>query len=261
MPILIVDKLKEVDSKCMVEIPSEVSNMYSLIFKAIGGGLRLMGRVYLSRFYNEEGKVIKEYKQLFVLPIKKTSYTTYYLDLTRFHLQDGVPVGYIVEFLLLGLVSIIGNEVSETPVFPNEFKVKIDVFTPDRVKESIEMERDALEQVGRDVEVIGILYDVKLQHITSDLIEALTRFYIADYEGSIKFFRKVVEGLRNHVQDEGIKGMNKKRLELVRTYLSKAFQLISNFGEHSGTYGFMPEAILSKDIAISACRYIAYYLR
>jgi len=260
MPILIADKLEEVNSLCMVEIPYEVSNMYPLIFKAIERGLHLKGRVYLSRFYNEKGKVIKEYKQLFVLPIKKISYT-YYLDLTRFHLQDGIPVGYIVEFLLLGLISVIKDKVSETPIFPNEFRVKIDTTVPDKVKESIEMERNTLEQIGRDVEVIGILYDANLQYIASDLIEALTRFYIADYEGSIKFFRKVVEGLRNYVQDKGIKGMHENRLKLLRAYLSKAFQLISNFGEHSGTYGFMPEAIFSKDIAISACKYVTYYLR
>jgi len=260
MPILVADKLKEVDSLCTVEIPYEVSNMYPLIFKAIERDHHLKGRVYLNRFYNEKGKVIKEYKQLFVLPIKKISYT-YYLDFTRFHLQDGVPVGYIVEFLLLGLISIIKDRVSEIPIFPNEFKVKIGTTVPDKVKESIEMERDALEQIGRDIEIIGILYDVSLQHIASDLIEALTRFYIADYEGSIKFFRKVIEGLRNHVQDKGIKGMSENRLELLKVYLSKTFQLISNFGEHSGTYGFMPEAIFSKDIAISACRYVIYYLR
>jgi len=258
MPILIADKLKEVNSRCMVEIPYEVSNKYKLIFRMLDENTKLDGRIYLSRFYSDEGKVVKEYKRLFLLPIKKVSYS-YYVDFTPFHLHDGIPIGYFIEFSLLNLVYIINNMKLETPIFPNEFKVKMDISLPDKVKASIEMEKDALEKIGRDVEVIGILYHVGLNHIASDLTEALTRFYIADYEGSIKFFRKVVEGLRNYVQDINTAGTTKKRLELLKNYLSKAYQLISNFGEHSGTYGFMPEAILSKDIAISTCKYIATY--
>ncbi len=131
---------------------------------------------------------------------------------------------------------------------------------PDKVKMSVSTEREALERIGRNVEVIGLLYNAGLSNVAMDLAESLRRFYMSDYEGTIKFARKVVEGMKKLVEEGKVSIASENRLKLLHDYLSKAYQLISNFGEHSGTYGFMPEAILSKDIALSACRYVISYL-
>jgi len=116
-----------------------------------------------------------------------------------------------------------------------------------------------LKELGSTYEVIGHLSVAGLQDIAADLLEGLRRFYSSDYEGSIKFFRKVVEGLRNVVKETDVFEGNRK--EFLYEYLSKAYQLISNFGEHAGTRGSLHEARLSRDIALSLSRYLAEYLR
>ncbi|MEM0237889.1 MAG: hypothetical protein QXP97_07585 [Desulfurococcus sp.] len=131
---------------------------------------------------------------------------------------------------------------------------------PESLSRAVDIEKASLERIGRDVEVVGLLHDVGLGHIAADLVEALARFHRADYEGAIKFFRKVVEGLKNYVDSNRLEGMGEKRQEALLDYLKKAYHLLSNFGEHSGTYGLMPEAVLSKDIAVSSCKYIVAYL-
>jgi hypothetical protein len=100
---------------------------------------------------------------------------------------------------------------------------------------------------------------VGLQDISADLWEGLVRYYGNDYEGSIKFFRKVVEGLRNIVKESDV--IEGSRKDHLYEYLSKAYSLISSFGEHTGTRGSLPEARLSRDIALSASRYLAEYLK
>lgn len=260
MPYLVVGELKETGSKSVVELPYEIRNKYPMIFKTVDAGMKVKARIYLNKVYNTDGDVIKEYKQLFILPVGKT-YTNYYLDFTYFHIRDGIPIGYLLEFLLLTFVTEVEGRDIETPILPNEFKTEFSYAVPDEVEELVERERDALERIGRDVEVIGLLFNVGLSGVAADLTEALTRFYRADYEGSIKFFRKVVEGIRNMLKAGKVVVVNEKRTQFLYEYTSKAYQLISNFGEHAGTYGFMPEAVFSKDIAISVCRYIVSYLR
>jgi len=264
MPYLIVDELQEKEKyNIVIKIPREIISKYPIAFKAVEEGLGVSARTYLDRVYNTNGDIIKEYKQMIILHVKKGSYTgEYLLDFTPFHLRDGIPIGYFIGLLLLSLIIKVkeGKKI-EIPVLPNEFKTEVGYSTPDRVKEFVKMEEYTLEKVGRDIEVIGLLYDIGLAHIAGDLTEALSRFYKGDYEGSIKFFRKVVEGLRNLVQSKKIMIVNEKRTESLRQYLAKAYHLLSNFGEHAGTYGFMPEATFSKDIALSACRYFVSHLR
>jgi len=260
MPILLLSELKAVDNYLMVEIPYSIRNSYPYVFSALSGGLEVRVRVYVSRFFNREGDVVKEYKRLFLLPVRR-GYTVYYIDFTYFHVNDGIPVGYFVEALITGfIVTLKDGKHIETPAFPNEFKVEEGLGVPYKVKSIVEAEKRALERVGGDVEVIGLLYVVGLQDVAADLVEALTRFYTADYEGSIKFFRKVVEGLRNYIREKDIPGVSENRRKLLEEFTSKAFQLVSNFGEHAGTYGSMHEATLSKGIALALSRYLASYI-
>lgn len=261
-PLLVVSELKGVNSYPKVEVPYDLRNKYyPIVFKLLDSGRKVEVRVYVDRFYNKKGDVVKEYKQLFILPLEGDS-IRYYIDFTGFHVKDGIPIGHFVDVLLINFVITTekGNKI-EVPIFPNEFSVEKEALLPDSISRLVDAEKYSLERIGRDVEVIGLLYDAGLNNIATDLIEALTRFYVSDYEGAIKFFRKVVEGLRNYVQSNKLEGMSEKRQEFLREYLSKAYQLVSNFGEHSGTYGFMPEAVLSKDIAVSSCRYVVTYLR
>ncbi|RLE90448.1 MAG: hypothetical protein DRN04_15055 [Thermoprotei archaeon] len=182
MTYLIVSELKSVDFKSMVELPYELRDKYPMIFKTIDSGSRVRARIYLSRVYNRDGNVIKEYKQLFIIPIEK-ALVNYYVDFTYFHLRDGIPMGYFIEFLLLTFVVEVEGRTIEVPVFPYEFKTSFSYSVPDEVKEYVELERGALERVGRDVEVIGLLHDSGLHTIAADLAEAVTRFYRADYGG------------------------------------------------------------------------------
>jgi len=259
LPLLLVSKLREVDSLVAVELPSKLREQYPMAFKFVDRGIKVWVRTYVDRFYNEDGDVIRECRRLYMIPVLRRG-VSYYADLTYFHVVDGIPVGYFASALFITFV--VGSEKGEveTPIFPNEFIAVKDLPLPDKISTTLEAEMRALRQVGRDVETVGLLYKAGLGDIASDLVEALKRFYMSDYEGAIKFFRKVVEGLRNYVQSNRLEGMGDRRQELLRDYLSKAYQLISNFGEHSGTYGFMPEAALSKDIALSSCRYVVMYL-
>jgi len=261
VPILLLSRLETVDNYLVVKIPDSIRKSYPYVFSALDNGHQVRVRVYVGRFFNRDGDVVKEYKRLFSLLVTR-GYIEYYIDFTYFHVKDGIPVEYFVEALITGfIVTFKEGRPIETPAFPNEFIVEEGFGVPGKVKSIVKAEERALERVGRDVEVIGLLYAVGLQDVATDLVEALTRFYTTDYEGSIKFFRKVVEGLRNYIREKDIPGMGKNRQELLEGFASKAFQLISNFGEHAGTYGSMHEATLSKDIALTLSRYLASYIR
>jgi len=92
-------------------------------------------------------------------------------------------------------------------------------------------------------------------------MEGLRRFNAGDYEGAIKFFRKVVEGWRNLLQKQDFSiPVGEGRREALKDYASKAYHLLSNFGEHAGTHGSYKEALLSKNIAMELSRYMVSYL-
>ena len=261
MPVLVISYLGWIGPYPKVKVPYNLSNKYPIIFEQLDSSNEVKIRVYVDKFYNNKGDIIKEYRQLFVLDLEKSGFN-YYIDFTRFHTDDGIPMYSIVDALLINFVikDLRGKE-KEIPIFPNELIVEKDFWLAEEVSRLVDTEMRLLEDIGKDIEVVGLLYVTELNNVAVDLIEGLTRFYRSDYEGSIKFFRKVVEGLRNYVKANKLEGIGENRQESLRAYLSKAYQLISNFGEHSGTQGSMPEARLSKDIAVSSCRYIATYLK
>ena len=250
--------LEEKDYRSVIEIPGEIKDCYPSIFKLVDKGGNVKVRVYVVRAYNKEGEVIKEFRTMFSLTIIKKF--NYYLDFTNIHLMEGIPIGCCMEILLINFVLEFEKGSYEIPIFPNEFRRSISYYAPEKAKNIVRTELNALRRIGEDLEVIGLLYRVGLHDIAGDITEALKRFYMSDFEGSIKFFRKVIEGLRNTLQSGNVVIVNDRRTEFLRQYMSKAYQLISNFGEHAGTHGFMPEAILSKEIALSATRYLITYL-
>jgi len=267
MPLLLVSKLEsESISKMMVLRLPQVAQRYPLLLELLKAeSYELSIRAYINRVFNTKGEVVKEYKQLTLLNPVRVPLWGPCIDFTLYHVRDGIPQGYFIELLLINFrIKKKGQaSVMETPIFPNEFHVELSAEVPESVKNLVKAQEEALKSIGRDIETVGLLFDVGLGHVAADLMEGLTRYYMSDFEGAVKFFRKVVEGLRNYVgsKDVVIEGMGENRRKLLGESLSKAFSLISNFGEHSGTYGFMPEATLSKDIAVAFSRYIASYLR
>ncbi|MEM0237890.1 MAG: hypothetical protein QXP97_07590 [Desulfurococcus sp.] len=71
MPLLLVSELKDVGSYPKVELPHGLRNRYPTVFKLLDNRHDVKLRVYLNRFYNKEGGVVKEYKELFILPLEK----------------------------------------------------------------------------------------------------------------------------------------------------------------------------------------------
>jgi len=267
MPLLIVSRLLEQETLLLIRLPSILTSHYPSMFHLVGEeNIKISIRAYVDRIYNEEGNVVREFKKLDLLTIVKPyEYGDYYLDFTNYHVRFGVPVGYIVQIQLSSFRIESKNEIREIPIFPNEFKIEIvsRFEIPSAVISTIEREREALKQIGLDVEIIGLLQSFNLSSLAEDLLEGLTRFYVSDFQGAIKFFRKVVEGLRRYIEskDAVIEGMGDNRREILREFLTKGYHLMSNFGEHSGTHGFMPEALLSKEITVASCRYLISYLK
>jgi hypothetical protein len=266
MVLLFVGKLERyiVPNVVGVELPKELATHYSFIFNlstfssSSNMYVYVYVRAHIHRVFNEDGDVVKEISENIVAPVTGLI-TTYILDLSGVHIRYGIPIGYFLETLLISLIVKSGAEQYEVPIYPDEFRYSKSLSTPPKVSNLVEGYVRVLRELGSVYEVVGHLSAAGLQDIAADLLEGLWRFYSGDYEGSIKFFRKVVEGLRNTVEKTDVFGGNRK--ELLYQYLSKAFQLISNFGEHAGTRGSIHEARLSRDIALSASRYLAEYLR
>ncbi|WP_460025561.1 hypothetical protein [Infirmifilum sp. SLHALR2] len=277
MPMLIVGKLVDLLTSdglfAVVELPKELYSRYPLLDEWLYGCPKLMARVYVDGFYNESGKLVREYRrrctpEVVVAADKDEEYYGY-IDLTDFNVKDGIPIGYFAQLILTHIECRelspsppgpqIKEKVQRITVYPNELAFATD-DVPDAVKSLISARLEALAQLSRNLEVMDALEGAGLGAVASDLAEGLRRFHAEDYEGAVKFFRKAVEGLRGYVESSRVEGMGESRQKLLRDFLSKAFQLISNFGEHSGTSGNLPEAELSRNIALAASKYLATYL-
>jgi len=251
MPAVLVERVTAFSGEIVVELPIELVNAYP----TISGESAL--RTFLYAVYSEEGQLIDELRQLIELKILSTKppILRHFLIITDLHRKRGIPVGYYVELILINILQKSNGSIIEIPLFPKELRLFFPSWIPDQLKNNVEREHKTLqEEVGKDVETVGLLYQVKLNDIASDLLEGLKRYYRNDYEGSIKFFRKTVEGLYEINIQETM--MSENRLRLLKDTLKKAFHLLSNFGEHAGTYGFHAEATLSKDLAVSFSRYL-----
>jgi len=239
-----------------VKLPTELTSHYSSL--AIVGGEKY-AKVHVRRVFNEEGDVVKEINENVEALIIEWGTNFYILDLTKIHLDYSIPIGYFLEVLLISLTAKSGTEQYGVVVYPDEFRYSIPSTIPQKVSNLVMGYARVLRELGGMYEVVDLLGTVGLQEISADLWEGLVRFYSGDYEGSIKFFRKVVEGLRNIVKEADV--IEGSRRDHLYEYLSKAYSLISGFGEHAGTRGSLPEARLSRDIALSTSRYLAEYLK
>ncbi len=265
MPMLILDSLEIFGNLKKgyigISLPDEISRAYPIIGTSLNYAKNIVvAQVYINRFFNREGRIVKEYKKMQDVLIKKFNYN-FILDLEKFNIFDGIPLDSFVDLLITNIIFFKNNTKYMFPVFPNEFRKYFDPSASAKIKSFIDTEIEKLEKIGSTLEVIGMLYQIGLPDIANDLSEGLKRYHITDYEGSIKFFRKVVEGWKNILKNKKYKINipSETRVEKLQKYTQKSFDLLSNFGEHSGTYGFMHEAILSKDIAVSLSRYMINY--
>ena len=262
MVLLFVEKLEKYFGTNMgVKLPTELISHYSSILSpsTIASGLKVYARVHVRGVFNEEGDIVREVNESIEVPVLEFKSDTYVLDLTGMHLDYGIPIGYFLEVLLISLIVKSESKQYGVVVYPDEFRYSMPPNIPQKVSNLVMGYARVLRELGGMYEVVDLLSTVGLQDVSADLWEGLVRFYGNDYEGSIKFFRKVVEGLRNIVDKTDV--IEGSRRDHLYEYLSKAYSLISGFGEHAGTRGSLPEARLSRDIALSASRYLAEYLK
>ena len=208
---------------------------------------------FINKVYNEDYKVVQLIKKSIEVPIKeyKEGYLfVTVLDLFGIMIKYGIPKGYYVELTITNFIIKSNNKTILVPIFPNEIKLDCDYGIENVIKRDVE----SLKKVAEAYEIIGKLSHHNLGEISDDLMEAMIRLEKSDVDGAIKFFRKTIEGLRNIITKDIMKSEN--RAKELKDYLTKAFHLLSNFGEHAGTEALMNEAIFAKDIALSAARYI-----
>jgi hypothetical protein len=262
-----------------VILPKElVENYKHVIFQAhmyafTGDSLDVpfaQAEIYTGRLFNESGEVVKEINSVATVDVRYCPRQSlrgitpviisdeYCIDITSVAGGFELPLGYYLEVLLFSLIVRIESlGQRKYVVYPFEFKYNLE-GAPDKIRVIVESYASSLKRVATLLELPIVLAKIGLEGLSADLVEGLKRFYSGDYEGSIKFFRKVVEGLRNHVREKPVFGS--KRDELLHGYLSKLFQLISNFGEHANTRGSVYEAEFSMEVCLSAVKYIARYL-
>ena len=257
----------------VVVLPEELVENYEHVFKALtqaskkGDSLEAplaQARVYIGRLFNEDGEVVMEINSVDTVDVKycppfspTTLFPGYCIDLTGVARKLELPLKYYLEILLFTLIVKMGSLVQrEYLVYPYEFRYNLH-GVPDKIRVFVESYAPSLKKAAGSVELSIILAKIGLESLSADLVDGLKRFYSGDYEVSIKFFRKVIEGLRNHVRESMFWS---KRDELLHDYLSKTFQLISNFGEHASTRASVYEAESSMEVCLSGVKYLSRYL-
>ncbi|MCD6236372.1 MAG: hypothetical protein J7K13_00255 [Thermoplasmata archaeon] len=167
-------------------------------------------------------------------------------------LKYGIPKGYCVELIITNFIIKSGDKTVLIPVFPNEIIPDCDYG----IREVIETDVKVLQEITETYEVIGKLHYLGLIDIAEDLREAEIRLEKGDIDGSIKFFRKTVEGLKKFVSKNKSILESANRADALKDYITKSYHLLSNFGEHTGTEALTAEAHLSKTITVSIAKYI-----
>ena len=260
MPIIIVGKLEIKNSTCLFDVSclERPYPQFSIDTMNI--------RCFLNRVYTKNGKITLQPKKTFVFTINKPEYGSASLDLSPYALYESVPKDYWVEILATNFVlkrkDQSGRETAtEFPIYPKEMKLHVPDYAPYTIKERIQKEMKSLDKIGEAFETVGSLYQSDFNEIASDLTEGLLRTERNDHEGAIKFFRKVVEALRDYVGSPEVTIISDNRTDLFKRFLSSSYSLLANFGEHAGTHGWIDESTLSKEVTIATIRYVLSALK
>lgn len=270
MPLILVTSILAIENTPLIPLPNDLIRRYPIINKIMSKKSKLLISAVIEKIYNNtNGRLVYELLQLEELPVIYQEvrdyefskiYSYYFIDFTHYHIKHGIPVGNIVQSLLMSFKYEDEGGTKEVAIFPGELRVFVDPNAPPMVKSKVEIDKASIEQVERNMVTIALLQSVGLNDVANDLLEGLLRYYMNDFEGSIKFFRKVLESIRQLLNTIDIVQLSEKRKDFLKQYVGKAYQLVSNFGEHAGTRGSKPEADLSKDITLSISTYIATYL-
>lgn len=258
MPIIIVAPIEVEDDKSLVNV-SILDRPYPQLAKQ-GNKIRCL----INRIFTEDGnKITKQPRLIDVFMVyKPIIYSPTNLNITPYALFQGIPKGYFVELLAINFIySYEDNPELEFPIYPGEMQTNFHFSTPHKIKEIVQADIQALTKVGEAFETVGLLHQMGLYDIAGDLTEGLQRMERNDHEGAIKFFRKVLEGWRVYINSQKKTIASVKRTEEVNRFLNTSYSLMSNFGEHTGTHGWIDEATLSKEIAVSISRYILSSLK
>lgn len=225
---------------------------------------------YVSRIFNEKFEVVSRPRDFCKLDLvdasdgSKDSAQGVYLDLTNLADNLSIPDGYIVEILAMSFV----YEKKEIGIFP--FETRIDTFK--EIQEQVEEELDTLRNISDVFEASSFLKNIGLENVSEELSNGYARFELGDYDGSIKAYRKAIEGFRNFLQKKTSKEGEQKvyktlidqsasRTENIVSFLSKAYSLLSNFGEHYGTHAFDEEGVFARKLVESIAEYLSKKLR
>ena len=269
MPLILVTFITAIRNVPAVPLPRDLIQKYPIINRISSKKLKLFLKIIVEKIYNENGTLVNEFLRSEELPVfyQEVSdfrfsqiYSPYFVDFTNYHIKYGIPVENIIQSLLMSFKYEDEGGTKEIAIYPGELRVFVDQGAPPILKSKMELDKASIEQVERNMVTIALLQNIGLDDVANDLLEGLLRYHTNDFEGSIKFFRKVIEKIKQTLDVIDIKDLSEKRKDFLKQYVSKAYQLISNFGEHAGTRGSKPEADLSKDIALSISTYIATYL-
>lgn len=238
--------VKPIDSELKIEV-QDLYNKYPVLMAS--PDMKIL--CFINRVFNTQKEVVLSPKTSMLADIvKPEGYSDCKLSLISL-LNHGIANGYYVEVIATNFVFQDDKTINLILILPNEFVADCHYSIKDLIGEEIKL----LKYVGYSYEIIGILYQKGLANIGDDLMEATIRFENHDYEGSIKFFRKVIEGFKTYVKDNII--VSENRTDNLKDFISKTYHLMSNFGEHARTSGSFDEAVLSKEITIALSSYMS----
>lgn len=227
-----------------------------------------IGRCYISRIFNEKLRLVSRPRCFRVLDIINSTMGEnqgFFLDLTELANELSIPDGYILEILALAFIMETGDE--EVSIFP--FETRIDAT--EEILPQVEQELKALGEISNVFEATNFLKNIGLGEIANEMSDGHVRFEQGDYDGSIKAYRKVIEGFRNFLREKTVEegtqtykrliDQSMNRTENIVTFLSKTYSLLSNFGEHYGTHAFDEEGIFARKLVESISEYLAKKLK
>ncbi|MFY3741362.1 MAG: hypothetical protein HMLIMOIP_001817 [Candidatus Nitrosomirales archaeon] len=223
--------------------------------------------MYLNRIYsNKTKKIIHEPRESLIIPFSSARAGYVDLDVTDIVKKYSIPRDYLIELMIINLVREYINRLTkistgqkieeiravEYPIFPKEFVIEC---YDTEIMKRIEEENSSYQRISESYHAVTFLHQKGLFTIGENLVEALVRLDNNDYEGSIKFFRNVLDGLKNVLRETEIT-TSKNRDEALREFVTKGYHMLSNFGEHDGTMGGEEEARLARDITVALATYV-----
>lgn len=226
---------------------------------------------YLSRIFNEAHEVCVEPRVFSTLDLLSTKeydgnkdVMNYYLDIDELAHQLSIPDGYYAEILL---TSLLNKRFGEKVVFPNETKR----YIAKDLEKLVEERMNVLSNISATTQSHSFLGELGLGDIAKDLSIGYSRFEIGDYDGAIKYYRRVIEGYKNYLIEKEEKEGKKvfktlidgsdSRTDKIVDMLSKSYSLLSNFGEHYGTHAYDEEGVFAHKLVQNLTEYITKKLR